>query len=165
MSSMYIRQINCNKSPLAFDSICHLMRKHHNAVYLLQEPPKFRKGKLAGLPRDYVSYGSSDSRAIICAPKILPLFLSHEFSGKDYTVCLFEDGDYKIFLCSIYLDGTYSNIISPKLTNMADFFADNKVNAVIGLETNAHSVFGIVRRLILVVQTSKNSLFNIILVL
>ena len=140
MSSIYIRQINLNKSPLAFDSICHVMRKSANAIYLVQEPPKLRKGQLAGLPRNYSFYGLSGSRAIIIAPKILPLFLSHELTAKDHTVCLYEVGNYKLFLCSSYLDGTYKNIISRELINMADFFADTKANAIIGLDTNAHSV-------------------------
>ena len=138
---MLLRQINANKCRLANDAICKLMRENIHCIYLITEPYITKYGKIPGLPRNYSFYGTSSSRAIIIAPTIMPLFMCHELSSKDYTVCLYDDGTSKMFFCSVYLDQVIREVVSQQMTKIMDFFEAEKVQAILSLDTNAHSVF------------------------
>ena len=136
---MRLRQINLNKCKLANIQLCQLLKRDMHTVYLITEP-YFYKQKIPGLPKGYCFFGSYNSRAIIIAPLRMPLFLCHELSHPDFTVCLYDDGKDKKYLASIYLD-ILKNVSSDNLVNIFEIIQDVEVPAIFGLDSNAHSTF------------------------
>ena len=136
---MKVCQINLNKSKPAYD--CLFQSTQHDSdvgLYLIQEPP-FCKGKLKA-PKGFKMYGTSECRAIIIARSEIPLFLCNEFSQKDYTVVLFDDNTgNKRYFASIYLDQKME-VCSANMHNMCEFFTINNCCAIIGMDSNCHSV-------------------------
>ena len=136
---MKICQININKSKVSNDCICHFMSQDiKNTVYLVQEP-YYYKGKIPGIPNTHHVLGLPESRAVIIAPKFIPLYLSYEFSLKDQTICLFDDGKKRFFLCSIYLD-IHLECVSRSLVQFCDYVTNEKMTSILGLDSNSHSV-------------------------
>ena len=136
---MRLRQINLNKSKLGNISLCQIIKHDLNTIYLVQEP-YFYKGKIPGLPKGYSFFGDSKSRAIIIAPSCMPLFLCHELTHTDTTVCLYDNGKDKKYLASMYLD-INKEVITQNVENIFEILQDLQVPAVFGLDSNAHSTF------------------------
>ena len=92
---MLFRQINLNKSFHAQKHLCYVISQDdENCIYLIQEP-YYKKKVFKGLPAGYKILGTQSSRAIILAPKHLPIFTVQEFTKSDYTIGLFDDGAKK----------------------------------------------------------------------
>ena len=135
---MIIRQLNCNKAKLAHDNICQwLIRDTRPVLYLLQEPVYYKK-RLASIPKGFQAYGERTSRAIIIAPDAANLIYVNQFSGDDITVCLINSGTIKRFIVSVYLD-LHKDTIHPLLQKLVDSLTANGENAIIGMDSNAHS--------------------------
>ena len=136
---MRLRQINLNKCKLANIQLCQLIKRDTHTVYLITEPYFYNK-KIPGLPKGFCFFGSYNSRAIIIAPSRMSLFLCHELSHPDFTVCLYDDGKNKKYLVSMYLD-ILKNVSSDNLVNIFEVIQDVQVPAIFGLDSNAHSTF------------------------
>ena len=136
---MKIRQINCNKCRQSNYDLCHLISKDFSTIYLVQEPYLY-KGRIPGLPKGFESFGVKNSRAQIVAHSSMPVMYCHELSSSDYTVVIYENEGVKILLASIYLDITYRTVNSPSFTKICDFLTDVKMQGILGLDSNAHSV-------------------------
>ena len=132
-----IIQINLQKSKVALDNFYSYLVHNPFSLGLVQEPYSY-SGKI---PRhkDFNIFGTQQGgRAVIIAPKHMPIFACNELSNKDYTVVLFKNGNLSQFLASIYLDINL-NPIGPDLVTMCDFFRRNKSNAILGMDSNSHS--------------------------
>ena len=137
---MRLNQINLNKSILANTTLCQIIKRDVNTVYLIQEPYFTTKGRLPGLPKGYSLFGDYNCRAIIIAPSRMPLYLCHELSHPDCTVCLYDDGTNKKYLISMYLD-CKKEVISREFLTLLETLQDLQTPAIFGLDSNAHSTF------------------------
>ena len=132
-----IVQINLQKSKLALDMFYSYLVHNPFTLGLVQEPYSY-SGKIPR-HRDFNIFGTQQGgRAVVIAPKHMPIYACNELSSKDYTVVLFKNGNLSQFLASIYLDINL-NPIGPELVTMCDFFRRNKSNAILALDSNAHT--------------------------
>ena len=129
-------QINLNKSKKALDNFYSFLVRNPNTVGILNEPYTY-KG-ITPKHRDFNIFG--EGRAIIVVPKHFPVLACAELSCEDYTVVILKTDQSQQFLASVYLDIT-KNTISSELIKICNFFRDNKVNAIIGMDSNSHSPF------------------------
>ena len=122
------------------NNLLHLMsQESSDCIYLITEP-YLNKGHVKGVPSNYKVYGTQNCRAIIIAPKNLPLFYSHELSNKDCCVCIYDDGKKQKCFSSIYLDGTYKDSVDRNLITLCDYITDTKVDGILAFDSNSHSV-------------------------
>ena len=122
------------------NNIFHLMtQERSDCIYLITEP-YLNKGKVNGVPNTYKVFETQNCRAIIIAPKNMPLFYSHELSNKDCCVCIYDDGKKQKCFASIYLDGTYKNSVDSNLINLCDYITDTNVDGILSFDSNSHSV-------------------------
>ena len=133
---MYVKQINTQHSKLATINLKQLMIQGINNVYLVQEPYKY-KNRFVDIPIGFKTYGTDKSRAIIIAHKDMELIFSNELSTDDVTVCYMNNTNR--YFASIYLD-IHKETVDNFLTKIADFFTATKANAILGIDSNAHSV-------------------------
>ena len=138
---MKIRQINLNKSTIALSALTkYLCNDTLDTVYLIQEVYWF-KNRIPGLPQWYTFYGTPNSRAVIVAPKFFPLFLVADHTHPDQTVCQYvHESDKRLFV-SLYLDGKERNPINPNMDKLLDFISNTNSSAILGLDSNSHSVW------------------------
>ena len=130
---MLFRQINLNKSIAAKDHICSLISHDGgNCIYLIQEPYWSKNKTFSGLPPGYKILGTQLSRAIVIAPQHIPLFSVQKMTCKDFTLCLYDDGEKKRYLGSFYLDGTKPWCIET-MCNICDFITNSKIAAILCL--------------------------------
>ena len=71
-------QINLNKTITANAELSNLIRKDFSTIYCVQEPYLAKNGRIPGLPRGFQAYGTPHSRAMIIAPKSMPIMFCHE---------------------------------------------------------------------------------------
>lgn len=135
---LYVKQINLNKSKLAHDNMCHLISKDKASIFLIQEPYWY-KGRIPGIPRNYSIYGEINSRAITIVKDDLNCIYINEFSSADITTCCIMLGGKKRYFMSLYLDINKSPI-SATLVDFAEYINAKNENAIIGADSNAHSV-------------------------
>ena len=92
-----VLQINLRKSRQALDHLISQLAKDPFTVALCQEI-YYYKGR-APIPKGYILYGTENSRAAIIAPSSLPIFINHELSTNDCTVCSLDidNGKSQIF--------------------------------------------------------------------
>ena len=135
---MRLRQVNLNKAKLANFALSQLIRNDDYTVYLIQEP-RFYRNRIPLLPKGYSVFGKSTSRAVIIAPSSMPLFMCHEFSCDDFTVCLYDDGKNKKYLVSVYLDITYRPVVNTHFTKVLESFERLDAEVIFGLDCNGHS--------------------------
>ena len=131
---MYVNQLNCNKSKLCNDHICHLMSQKKE-IFCLQEPYYYRN-RMVGIPKDYKVYGETNSRAAILAPSSFELIYVNEYSCKDITLCYMTSSNW--YFASIYLD-IHEDPVHPYFEKMVDYFNSINANAVFCIDTNSHS--------------------------
>ena len=134
--SVNIVQINLNKSKKALDNFYSFLVRNPRTVGILNEPYSYRG--IIPKHKDFSIFGVG--RAVIVAPKHFSVLACAELSSHDYTVVILKTEQSEQFLASMYLDITKS-IISSELVKICNFFKDNKVNAVIGMDSNSHSPF------------------------
>ena len=124
---------------MAHDNISQwLIRDTSPVLYLLQEPIYY-KNRWASIPNGFQAYGERKSRAIVIAPDAANLIYVNQFSDDDITVCLLNSGTIKKFIVSVYLD-IYKDTIHPLLQKLVDSLTANRENAIIGMDSNAHSI-------------------------
>ena len=132
------KQLNCNKSKLSNFELCNLMKKETSSILLLSEPYWYKK-RIPGLPKGYVNLGVPCGRATIVAPTFMNLVLLPNISSPDFTVALLQQGDNKIYFVSAYLDINKA-VISEQFSKVLDFLSQGNKSAVLGMDSNAHSV-------------------------
>ena len=133
-----VLQINLRKSRQALDHLISQLAKDPFTVALCQEI-YYYKGR-APIPKGYILYGTENSRAAIIAPSSLPIFINHELSTNDCTVCSLDidNGKSQIFLASIYLD-ILLNCITPAMNSLCEYVQDRDIKTVLSIDSNAHS--------------------------
>ena len=132
-------QINLNKSKMAHANLCQMLIKDKALIFIIQEP-YYCRGRIPGIPPGYVVHGEKNSRAIIITRDTLNCAYHAEFSKADITTCsVLSDNGKKRYYVSLYLDINMSTNNSTFL-NFADFVNANNEKAVVGADTNAHSV-------------------------
>ena len=136
---MKVKQINLNHSKLALDSIIHDMKQdRYDTIYMLQEP-YYYKNKVPNLPIGYKVYGTQASRSIIIAPGHYPMFFCNDISSKDHTVCLFQNDSETAYFVCVYADIHIEIDKNYPFLKILDFISDNQKNAIICMDSNAHS--------------------------
>ena len=132
------RQLNLQHCKLAQDHLIHELSKSKSSdILLLQEPYNY-KSKIKGVPKNYQVYSCENSRAAILAPKSFNLWFCPEFSSKDFSVCLLNSKNYKLYLISAYLDINLDPCQGlEQIVKNLNFTGQNR--CVIGMDSNAHS--------------------------
>ena len=131
-------QINLQKSKQALNNFYSFLVRNPNTLGIVQEPYSYH-GKIPK-NREISIFGNQAGRAVLFAPKHIPIFACSEMCFEDHTVVLLKTEKVTQFISSIYLDQEI-DCITPELVKICNFFRDNNVNAIIGMDSNSWSPF------------------------
>ena len=90
---MRILQINIQKSTKATVHLFSYLNNFPDTLVLLTEPYWY-KDRIPWIPKGYRILGTTNSRAVICAPSYFLLFLSNECTTADSTLACFVSGNF-----------------------------------------------------------------------
>jgi retron-type reverse transcriptase len=140
-----ILQLNCKHSSNVMSTAQVINSRIDNPwIMLIQEGYRSKQGKPTGVGKQAQAFSAiPNSRTDIYASRNLNIWHAAKYSDRDITSCIWQTGDQKIYISSVYMsqgqDLKTITPIPPLALKLIEHCQANQIPLIMGSDTNAHS--------------------------